>query len=191
MNKSDEWLRVISLCLWSLRSVLTRVGDQYEARKNGTSHTSPDTRKDIDTLLEHLQQYSIQSYTPGRDFNDDTAEARNLFENGAAYSDTPRAFKNFIPDTRQAFYKARPTPSQSMDAVESESESESESEDTGSFPEATEAHDGELAPEDLEDEDKDKDKDELTLEDLEDDDLFTESTITAIRVMAESLNLDG
>lgn len=178
MNKNDEWLRVVSLCLWSLRSVLKRVGQQYEIPYNGTSHTSPASEKDMKNLMEHLQMYSIQTYTRGREFNDEIPEARDFLTNGGAYSNTPKAFSTFVRDTRKATYKA-----QSTSSNEGSEGSETDSEDTGALPDqfdnATDAFDKAMEAYDG----------ELTLEDLEED-LDIEGTIAAMRAMAQNIDLE-
>lgn len=120
-------------------------------------------------LRDYLQTNSIQTYTRGRQFNDDTPEARNFIAKGGAYTNTPKAFSTFTRDTRKASYKR---PSSSADV-----ESESDGEDTGTFPDrfqdAMEAYNG-----------------ELTLEDLEVDDLDIEGNIAAMRTMAQNLNFE-
>lgn len=175
MNKNDEWLRVVSLCLWSLRSVLKRVGQQYEIPYNGTSHTSPASEKDMKNLMDHLQTYSIQTYTRGREFNDEIPEARDFLTNGGAYSNTPKAFSTFVRDTRNATYKAHST--------SSDEGSEANPEDAGALPDpfdnATDAFDKAMEAYDG----------ELTLEDLEED-LDIEGTIAAMRAMAHSIDLE-
>lgn len=169
MNKNDEWLRVVSLCLWSLRHVLKRVGRQYEVPYNGTSHSSPNTHTDMKNLRDYLRDHAIQTYTPGREFNDDTPEARDFIAKGGAYNNTPKAFSTFTRDTRKASYKQRST--------SANVESESDGEDTGTFPDcfqnAMEAYNG-----------------ELTLEDMEVDDLDIEGTLAAMRAMAQNLNFE-
>lgn len=173
VNKNDEWLRVVSLCLWALRSVLTRVGEEYEVPRNGTLHTSPHTQKDIDSLTEYLLTHSVQSFCPGRGTGDDVLEARDFYTKGVKYSNSAKAFKTFFRDARKAFYNARPASSQMADEREPESESESESE-----PE----------PE-PEPESEDESDEELTQEDLEGEDPEFASTIAAVRDLARSLDL--
>ena len=61
MNKNDDWLRVVSLCLWSLRSVILRVNQEYDVPYNGTSHTSPETRNDVEKLILNDVQFLFRN----------------------------------------------------------------------------------------------------------------------------------
>lgn len=149
-----------------LRHVLKRVGRQYEVPYNRTSHSSPDTQEDMKNLRDYLRTHSIQTYTRGREFNDDTPEARDFIAKGGAYNNTPKAFSTFTRDTCKASYKAQ----SSLADVESESDGEDNGTVPDPFHDAIEAYNG-----------------ELTLEDLEDEDLDIEGTLAAMRAMAQNL----
>ncbi|TDL22081.1 hypothetical protein BD410DRAFT_803611 [Rickenella mellea] len=107
-NRSWDWLSMVSLSIYTLRDVIHNVQQAFKVPHNGNSHTSPDTQRDINTVRSYLEEKKLQTFWPTRPFNEDTTPARNLFAVGAAYSNTPRAYKNFSRDKRHVYNKGVP-----------------------------------------------------------------------------------
>ena len=94
-NRTWEWLAMVSVSIFALRDVMRKVHKEFVTPFNSTAHTSPSTVADIQVLRDYLEAHNIQSHTPAREHNDCATEARDLLDAGAAYANTPAAFRNF------------------------------------------------------------------------------------------------
>lgn len=103
-NQNWEWLSFITLCIYVLRKLISNVHEEFKTPYNGTSHTSPDTRKDIDRLLSYMIDKKLQTYWPGRPRNDAATPVRDLAAENAVYSSTTGAFNTFCSKTLGATY---------------------------------------------------------------------------------------
>jgi hypothetical protein len=96
---------MVSVSIFALRDVIRRVQAQYKVPHNGTSHTSPSTRTDIEKLCKYLRTKELQCYRPKRENNQYATPARDLMAAGAEYANKAGAFKTFKRDTRKASNK--------------------------------------------------------------------------------------
>ncbi|KAJ7881271.1 hypothetical protein B0H14DRAFT_2193208, partial [Mycena olivaceomarginata] len=96
---------------------------------HGISHSSPNAVEDIAKLQGWLESNNLQTYVKERPGHDTILRVRDLRVAGAAYANTPGAFKNFRRETRKVTYKhSSPVPA----------ETESEEEEEGGADEETE-----------------------------------------------------
>ncbi|KAJ7457911.1 hypothetical protein B0H11DRAFT_2199513 [Mycena galericulata] len=79
----------------------------------------PNATEDIGKLQGWLESNNLQTYVKERPGKDQILRVRDLMVSGAAYANTPGAFKNFRRETRKVSYK-KTTPA----TVESESDEE-------------------------------------------------------------------
>lgn len=86
---------MVSVSIFALRDVIRTVQKEYMTPFNSKSHTSPSVATDIQVLCDYLKTHRIQIYFPARENNNDSIEARDLIQAGAAYADKPTAFQNF------------------------------------------------------------------------------------------------
>jgi hypothetical protein len=93
---------MISVSIFALRDVIQHVQLDYKIPHNGKFHSNPSTAKDIHAIRDYLELHKLQSVYPERVDNDLALPACDLMETGAAYANTPRAFKTFHPDYRKA-----------------------------------------------------------------------------------------
>ncbi|KAJ7101049.1 hypothetical protein C8R44DRAFT_747271 [Mycena epipterygia] len=120
-NRSWDWLSMITVVIFNLRDVMRNVQTQFKIPHHGLSHTSPNAAEDISKLQVWLESNKLQTYIKEREGKDKILRARDLMVSGAAYANTPGAFKNFRRETRKVSYKKT-----SSAMVESESEDEDE-----------------------------------------------------------------
>jgi hypothetical protein len=99
---------MVSVSIFALRDVIRRVQAQYNTPYNGTAHSTPSTKTDIEALCKYLQEQELQSYHPGRENNQYATPVRDLMAAGAEYANKAGAFKNFKHDTRKARNKGVP-----------------------------------------------------------------------------------
>ncbi|KAJ7875341.1 hypothetical protein B0H14DRAFT_3548964, partial [Mycena olivaceomarginata] len=116
-NRSWDWLSMITVVIFNLRDVMRNVQSQFKIPHHGISHTSPKTAEDISRLQGWLESNKLQTYIKERPGKDTILRVRDLMVTGAAYANTPGAFKNFRRETRRVSYKKSA-------ALESESEEE-------------------------------------------------------------------
>ncbi|KAJ6614529.1 hypothetical protein B0H10DRAFT_1950651 [Mycena sp. CBHHK59/15] len=120
-NRSWEWLSIITVVIFNLRDVMRNVQTQFKIPHHGISHTSPNAAEDVTNLQGWLESNKLQTYIKERPGTDSILRVRDLMVTGAAYANTPGAFKNFRRETRKMSYKKT-----SPVAAESESEEEEE-----------------------------------------------------------------
>ena len=102
---------------------------EYKVPYNGTSHTSPNSRHDVEKLMDYLKANDIQTFTLNRPFQSETHQARDFFAEGTKYFDKADSFKTFSRTFRKTTFSSRTTKNNTRRAyVESEPESESETE---------------------------------------------------------------
>ncbi|KAJ7466342.1 hypothetical protein FB451DRAFT_1040886 [Mycena latifolia] len=119
-NRSWDWLSMITVVIFNLRDVMRNVQTQFKIPHHGISHTSPKVDEDITNLRGWLESNKLQTYTKDRPGKDKILRVRDLMVAGAAYANTPGAFKNFRRETRKVSYKKTTT------EVDSESDEEEE-----------------------------------------------------------------
>ncbi|KAJ6604932.1 hypothetical protein B0H10DRAFT_2229331 [Mycena sp. CBHHK59/15] len=100
---------------------MRNVQTQFKIPHHGISHTSPNAAEDISKLQGWLESNTLQTYVKERPGKDKILRVRDLMVTGAAYANTPGAFKNFRRETRKVSYK------QTL-SVSAESESDEEDE---------------------------------------------------------------
>ncbi|KAJ6538763.1 hypothetical protein B0H10DRAFT_1971319 [Mycena sp. CBHHK59/15] len=120
-NRSWDWLSMITVVIFNLRDVMRNVQTQFKIPHHGISHTSPNAAEDISKLQGWLESNTLQTYVKERPGKDKILRVRDLMVTGAAYANTPGAFKNFRRETRKVSYK------QTL-SVSAESESDEEDE---------------------------------------------------------------
>ncbi|KAJ7458457.1 hypothetical protein FB451DRAFT_1507639 [Mycena latifolia] len=118
-NRSWEWLSMVTIIIFNLRDVMRNVQSQFKIPHHGISHTSPQTTVDIGNLKECLETNRLQTYVQNRAGKDKILRTRDLMVAGAAYANTPSAFKNFRREVRKVSYKTN-------SLVDNESEEEEE-----------------------------------------------------------------
>ncbi|KAJ7775887.1 hypothetical protein B0H14DRAFT_3588093 [Mycena olivaceomarginata] len=118
-NRSWDWLSMITVVIFNLRDVMRNVQSQLKIPHHGISHTN------IAKLQGWLESNKLQTYVKERPGKDSILRVRDLMVAGAAYVNTPGAFKNFRRETRKVSYK-----NTSPQAAESESEAEEEAPET-------------------------------------------------------------
>ncbi|KAJ6623803.1 hypothetical protein B0H10DRAFT_2328662 [Mycena sp. CBHHK59/15] len=112
---------MITVVIFNLRDVMRNVQTQFKIPHHGISHTSPNAAEDISKLQGWLESNTLQTYVKERPGKDKILRVRDLMVTGAAYANTPGAFKNFRRETRKVSYK------QTL-SVSAESESDEEDE---------------------------------------------------------------
>lgn len=86
---------MVSVSIFALRDVIRNIQTEFSTPFNGTSHTNPSISADLQILLNYLESQQIQTYTPTRENNTDSSEARDLIQGGSAYPDKTTAYRNF------------------------------------------------------------------------------------------------
>jgi hypothetical protein len=114
---------MVTVVIFNLRDVMRNVQTQFKIPHHGISHTSPNAAQDITDLLGWLEANKLQIYVIDRAGKDKILRARDLLVSGAAYGNTPGAFKNFRHETRKVSYKKTDS-----EAAPPESEPEEEDE---------------------------------------------------------------
>ncbi|KAJ7806710.1 hypothetical protein B0H14DRAFT_2381776 [Mycena olivaceomarginata] len=128
-NRSWDWLSMMTVVIFNLRDVMRNVQTQFKIPHHGISHSSPNAVEDIAKLQGWLESNNLQTYVKERPGHDTILRVRDLMVAGAAYANTPGAFKNFRRETRKVTYKhSSPVPA----------ETESEEEEEGGADEETE-----------------------------------------------------
>ncbi|KAJ7675769.1 hypothetical protein DFH06DRAFT_667960 [Mycena polygramma] len=120
-NRSWDWLSMITVVIFNLRDVMRNVQTQFKIPHHGISHTSPNAAVDIANLQGWLELNKLQTYVKERPGKDEIIRVRDLMVTGAAYANTPGAFKNFRRETRKVSYKQ-------VSAASNDSESDEEEE---------------------------------------------------------------
>lgn len=87
---------MVSVCIFALHDVMRKVHQEFQTPFNSVSHSSPSNATDTKTLQEYLETHHIQMYSPHRENNCNSIEARDLIQAGAQYANTPSAYNNFI-----------------------------------------------------------------------------------------------
>jgi hypothetical protein len=124
-NRSWDWLSMITVVIFNLRDVMRNIQSQFKIPHHGISHTSPNAAEDIAKLRGWLESNKLQTYVKERTGKDSILRVHDLMVAGAAYANTPGAFKNFRRETQKVSYK-----NTSPQAAESESEEEEEAPET-------------------------------------------------------------
>lgn len=158
MNRSWEWLSMITVCIFTLRETMRTVQKSFQIPAYGENHTVPDMTAEIQTLADALRDEKIQEYVVNRPANDPsdstaTTPVRDLLEEGSKYADTRAAFKKFTRETRKAENMGV------VDAEEGELDPESEEEEESE----TMEEDYEATEEDLDLDDEESYPDASTL----------------------------
>lgn len=86
---------MVSVSIFALCDVIRNIQSEFSTPFNSTSHTSPSLSVDLQILLDYLEHQLIQTYTPTRENNSDSSEARDLIQGGSAYPDKISAYRNF------------------------------------------------------------------------------------------------
>lgn len=107
VNRSWDWLAMISVCIFTLRDTMRTVQKTFKITGYGERHTVPDMSKEVEMLADALKEEKIQEYVknrPANDPEDSTAvtPVRDLLEEGSKYADTRTAFKKFTKEVRRA-----------------------------------------------------------------------------------------
>ncbi|KAJ7148219.1 hypothetical protein C8R46DRAFT_1167204 [Mycena filopes] len=121
-NRSWDWLSMITVVIFNLRDVMRNVQAQFKIPHHGISHTSPNAAEDIARLQGWLESNKLQSYVKERPGKDSILRVRDLMVAGAAYANTPGAFKNFRRETRKVWYKKTNPTDIGSDSDESDEE---------------------------------------------------------------------
>ncbi|KAJ7798026.1 hypothetical protein B0H14DRAFT_3492969 [Mycena olivaceomarginata] len=124
-NRSWHWLSMITVVILNLRDVMRNIQSQFKIPHHSISYMSPNAAEDIAKLQGWLESNKIQTYVKERTGKDSILRVCDLMVAGAAYANTPGAFKNFRRETRKVSYK-----NTSPQAAESESEEEEAPETT-------------------------------------------------------------
>ncbi|KAF9018488.1 hypothetical protein BDZ89DRAFT_1021349 [Hymenopellis radicata] len=128
VNRSWDWLAMITVCIFSLRDAMRTVEKAYKIPSYGESHTVPSMTKEVELLATALATERIQEYTQNRLQNDNVNESRDLIYEGSKYANTRTAFQKFTPETRHAQNLGVVGPT-GLAAEERDIESEDEEED--------------------------------------------------------------
>ncbi|KAJ6612996.1 hypothetical protein B0H10DRAFT_1806360 [Mycena sp. CBHHK59/15] len=104
-NRSWDWLSMITVVIFNLRDVMRNVQTQFKIPHHGISHTSPKAAEDIANFQGWLESNRLQTYVKERPGKDQILRVRDLMVTGAAYANTPGAFKNFRREPRKVSYK--------------------------------------------------------------------------------------
>ncbi|KAJ7800419.1 hypothetical protein B0H14DRAFT_3785655 [Mycena olivaceomarginata] len=125
-NRSWEWLSMITVVIFNLRDVMRNVQSQFKIPHHGTSHTSPQTAVDVANLTAWLEANSLQTYAKDRAGKDSILRSRDLMVAGAAYANTPSAFRNFRSEIRKVSYKPNVTADEDDESDEEEPHADQE-----------------------------------------------------------------
>ncbi|KAJ7195841.1 hypothetical protein GGX14DRAFT_575390 [Mycena pura] len=121
-NRSWDWLGMVTVVIFNLQDVIRNVQTQFKIPHHGISHSSPKIDTDLADLQGWLESHRLQSYVKDRAGKDDILRARDLMVTGAAYANTPSAFKNFRAETRNVVFKKQAVPEQDGDGNASDEE---------------------------------------------------------------------
>ncbi|KAJ7798351.1 hypothetical protein B0H14DRAFT_2184566, partial [Mycena olivaceomarginata] len=99
---------------------------QFKIPHHGTSHTSPQTAVDVANLTAWLEANSLQTYAKDRAGKDSILRSRDLMVAGAAYANTPSAFRNFRSEIRKVSYKPNVTADEDDESDEEEPHADQE-----------------------------------------------------------------
>lgn len=113
---------MITVVIFNLRDVMRNVQTQFKIPHHGVSHTSPNAVTDITNLQRWLESNKLQTYVKERPGKDTIHRVRDLMVTGAAYANTPGAFKNFRQENRKVSYKKTATAAPESDLEEEETE---------------------------------------------------------------------
>ncbi|KAK7016411.1 hypothetical protein VNI00_018893 [Paramarasmius palmivorus] len=69
VNRSWEWLSMISMCIYSLRETLKMIQQTFNIPMYGTRCTIPDMSKEIEKICDALKSEKVQEYVPQRPAN--------------------------------------------------------------------------------------------------------------------------
>jgi hypothetical protein len=111
---------MITVVIFNLRDVMRNVQSQFKIPHHGTSHTSPQTAVDVANLTAWLEANSLQTYVKDRAGKDSILRSRDLMVAGAAYANTPSAFRNFRGEIRKVSYKPNVTADEEDESDEEE-----------------------------------------------------------------------
>ncbi|KAJ7739115.1 hypothetical protein B0H14DRAFT_3515886 [Mycena olivaceomarginata] len=96
-----DFERMMIVVIFNLRDVMRNVQTQFKIPHHGISHSSPNAAEDIAKLQGWLESNNLQTYVKERPGHDTILRVRDLMVAGAAYANTPGAFKNFRRETRK------------------------------------------------------------------------------------------
>jgi hypothetical protein len=94
-NRSWEWLKTISTCLFVLREAMRTVQKTFDIPIYGIKHTTPSIMAEVRSLASALATEQVQRYVPNRVTNEEAIPVRDLLEQGAKYADSRDAFAKF------------------------------------------------------------------------------------------------
>lgn len=93
---------MVTVSIFTLRDVMRKVQAMFEILSHGTRHSDPHTDEEINRLMDYLQLDKIQEFRRNREGNNEVEAVSDLMTEGAAYTETAKAFCNFKTDTRIA-----------------------------------------------------------------------------------------
>ncbi|KAF8879786.1 hypothetical protein CPB85DRAFT_1234405 [Mucidula mucida] len=129
VNRSWDWLSMITVCIFSLRDAMRTVEKAYKIPFYGEKHTIPNMDKEVDALAEALAADNIQVYIRNRAQNAHVDEARDLLFEGLKYVNSRTAFAKYSDDNRRATNMGTAGPIDSTVDANKEIESEDEDEE--------------------------------------------------------------
>ncbi|KAK7462875.1 hypothetical protein VKT23_007454 [Stygiomarasmius scandens] len=95
VNRSWEWLSMISVCIYSLRDAMRKVQSSFNIPVYGTRHTIPDMSNEIRRIADKLQEEKIQEHISSRPANSEVEPVRDLLSEGSAYANKRTAFARY------------------------------------------------------------------------------------------------
>lgn len=128
---------MITVVIFTLRDVMRNVQTQFRIPHHGISHTSPQTKTDIEELMGWLVTHNLQTYTKNRPGKDHILQVRDLMVTGAAYASTPSAFKNYRAEKRNVTFKKAQGPTTTGDESEEEEVPEDDLDQVDTFGDAS------------------------------------------------------
>ncbi|KAL0058483.1 hypothetical protein AAF712_014833 [Marasmius tenuissimus] len=95
VNRSWEWLTMISVCIYSLRDAMRTIEKTFRTPYNSTRHTVPDMSRKIQCIADALRDEKVQEYVPNRPANDVVQPVRDLFKEGSKHANKRTAFSKY------------------------------------------------------------------------------------------------
>ncbi|KAG7087025.1 hypothetical protein E1B28_013004 [Marasmius oreades] len=88
-NSSWEWLAMISPCIATLRKLATNMANTVGEATQGTRHAAADLSKDINTIIESLEQHKVYQIIDGRILDNDDAPVKDVISEGIIHLTGP------------------------------------------------------------------------------------------------------
>ncbi|THU79910.1 hypothetical protein K435DRAFT_696822 [Dendrothele bispora CBS 962.96] len=95
VNRSWEWLSMISVCIYSLRDAMRKVQTSFDIPVYGTRHTIPDMSNEIRRITMKLQEEKIQQHVSSRPANNEVEPVKDLLSEGSKYANKRSAFSKY------------------------------------------------------------------------------------------------